>query len=72
MEDVHLGGKFWLAAIGIVIAACIGGGLIFLLINAAWIRWGAIGSLVLFCGVLLLAAYIYDHTHTRPYDEEPA
>jgi hypothetical protein len=63
MEDVHLGWRFWLALLGITAAAVLGGALVFLLVGAAWLQWGFLGAIVLFGGVLLGFAFIYDRTH---------
>ena len=69
MEDVHLGAKFWLSLAGISIAVCVGAGLAFLLIGAAWARWGALGALLFFGLLMLVPAYIYDRRNQRTYDD---
>jgi uncharacterized membrane protein len=61
MEDSEsLGGKFWLSIVGICLAVGIGGLLLFLLVGAAWYRWGFFGALLFFGGILLIWAWIYD------------
>src|SRR5262245_36484745 len=75
MED-GLGWKFWLWVIGVSLAVGIGGILLFLLIGAAWYRWGLLGALILF-GVLAPAyGHFYDrrprtHGVREPHRNEP-
>ena len=69
MEDVHLGGKFWMSLLGIVIGAVFGCILIFLLVAGAWARWGAIGALIFFGLLLATVSYVYDRTHMRKYED---
>jgi uncharacterized membrane protein YedE/YeeE len=64
------GAKFWFAMVGVILAIGIGSILLFLLVSAAWYRWGFIGGLLFFGGLLLVAAAIYDRTHRRRYDDE--
>ena len=60
-----LGSKFWLALIGGALAICIGALLLFVLVGAAWARWGGLGALIFF-GVLLVAVgYIYDRRQAK-------
>jgi hypothetical protein len=61
-EDV-LGGRLWLIVAGITIGSLIAAGLIFLLIGAAWARWGLVGCLVFISAVALLWGLWYDHRH---------
>ena len=53
MEE-GLGAGFWLKLIGIVLAGGIAAILLFLLVDAAWYRWGAIGALIFFSALVLL------------------
>jgi hypothetical protein len=69
MEDVHLGGRFWMALLGIVVGAVLGAVLIFLLVAGAWARWGAIGGLIFFGLLLAGVAWVYDRTHMRKYED---
>ena len=59
MED-GLGWKFWLWVLGVSLAVGIGGLLLFLLIGAAWYRWGFLGALILFGVIALAYGYFYD------------
>ena len=46
--------------IGVSLAVGIGGLLLFLLIGAAWYRWGFLGALILFGVIALAYGYFYD------------
>ena len=59
-DEEGLGGKFWLAIIGGAIACAIGAALVFLLIGAAWARWGFFGMFLLLSLVLLGIGWIFD------------
>ena len=48
MEDEGLGAKFWFKLIGIVILGGIAAMILFLLVDAAWYRWGGIGAIIFF------------------------
>lgn len=69
MED-GLGAKFWFGMLGGVVALGVGALLVFILIDAAWARWGAIGSLLFFFGLLLAGGWIYDRRHKKQWAEE--
>jgi hypothetical protein len=42
--------------------------LLFLLDDAAWYRWGAIGALIFFSALVLLWGWIYDRRHAKEYE----
>jgi hypothetical protein len=65
--DDEIGAGFWLKLVGLAFAVGIGGMLIFLLLDAAWYRWGALGALLFFSGLLLVYGYIYDRRHAKAY-----
>jgi hypothetical protein len=65
--DEGLGAGFWFKLIGIVLACGVGAILLFLLVDAAWYRWGALGALVFFSGIMLVYAYVYDRRHAKAY-----
>jgi len=65
--DEGLGAGFWLKLVGVVIAGGIGAMLLFLLVDAAWYRWGALGALLFFCGLALAYGYVYDRRHAKTY-----
>jgi xanthine/uracil/vitamin C permease (AzgA family) len=69
MEDVHLGGRFWLILLAIVIGSVFGCILLFLLVAGAWARWGAIGALIFFGLLMAGVSYVYDRTHMRKYED---
>jgi hypothetical protein len=68
----ELGAGFWLKLVGVVIACGIGAILLFLLVDAAWYRWGALGALLFFSGLMLAYAYVYDRRHAKAYADVEA
>ena len=64
MED-ELGRGFWLKLLGICLAIGIGGMLLFALLGTAWYAWGGFATLIIFGGLLLLWAWIYDRRQTK-------
>jgi hypothetical protein len=40
--------------------------LLFALLGTAWYAWGFFGTLILFGGILLIWAWIYDRRQTKP------
>jgi hypothetical protein len=68
VED-GLGAKFLFGLLGGVVALVAGAALIFILIDAAWYRWGAMGSLLFFFGLLLVCAWIYDRRQKKQWAE---
>ena len=66
MND-ELGGKFWLRLIGLVIVFGIGTLLVFLLVTAAWAKWGIFGALIFFFLIFLAFGWFYDRRHAREY-----
>jgi len=67
MED-ELGKGFWLKLLGICLAIGVGGMLLFALLGTAWYAWGGFATIVLFGGILLIWAWIYDHKQAKPAD----
>lgn len=67
--DEGLGGSFWLKVFGVLVLGAIGAMLVFLIFDAVWYRWGFFGAIVIFCGGLLLIAYIGDRRSQRRYEE---
>ena len=70
MDNDGLGAKFWLAAVGAILAGAIGLFLLFAIVGAVWYSWGALGALVFFFGLMLAFGYIYDRTHTKSYEND--
>ena len=68
-KEEGLGAKFWLWLAAVVIAVCIGAGLLFLIIGAAWYAWGAMGALLFFVALLLVFAWIWDRRKVKEYEE---
>ena len=63
--DEGLGWRFWLWVIGVSLAIGIGGLLLFLLVGAAWYRWGILGALIFFSAIALAYGYFYDRRQRR-------
>ena len=63
MDD--LGWKFWLWLAGMAMAFVIGAVLVFVLISAAWLRWGFFGTLILFFVLTLVVGFIYDRRQQK-------
>lgn len=57
---MDLGARFWLAVLGIAIAAAFGFLLLIEVIAWAWWHFGLIGGLLLICAFLLLIGWISD------------
>jgi hypothetical protein len=67
--DEGLGAGFWLKMFGLILLGGIGALLLFLLIDAAWYRWGALGALLFFFVVIGLISYIHDRRAQKQYEE---
>ena len=65
MND-ELGAKFWLKLIGLVIVFGIAALLLFLLVDAAWYRWGIFGALLFFFVLVLGVLVAQDRLRRRP------
>ena len=66
--DEGLGARFWLRLIGLTILLGIGMLLLFLLVDAAWYRWGGLGAIIFFSALVLLWGWIYDRRHAKEYE----
>ena len=42
--------------------------ILFLLVDAAWYRWGGIGAIIFFSLLVLLWGWIYDKRHEKEYE----
>ena len=67
--DAGLGGSFWLKVVGLLVLGGIAAMLVFLLFEAVWYRWSLLGAIVLFCGVLLLIAWLGDRRSAKRYED---
>jgi len=67
--DEGLGAGFWLKMFGLILLGGIGALLLFLLIDAAWYRWGALGALLFFFLLIGVISYIHDRRQQRQYEE---
>ncbi len=62
---MELGWKFWAGLVGVIVAVCVGGWLIFTLIAASWVAWGAFGALVVVFVAIFGVAYVVDRARMR-------
>jgi uncharacterized membrane protein YqjE len=69
MVDEGLGAGFWLKMFGLILLGGIAALVLFLLIDAAWYRWGALGALLFFFLVIGGLSYIYDRRQQRRYED---
>jgi hypothetical protein len=60
--------KFWLWLVAVVIGGGIAAAIIFLLVGAALVAWGVLGSLVAFGAIALGIAWVYDRRKQHEYD----
>jgi hypothetical protein len=67
--DEGLGAGFWLKMIGLILLGGVAAVLMFLLIDAAWYRWGALGALLFFFLVLIGLAYVSDRRSQKQYED---
>jgi len=66
-----LGGKFWLVFIVGAIACTLAGIVLFLVIGAAWARWGFLAMFLFLAVVSLTIGWIVDRRSQRRYEELP-
>jgi hypothetical protein len=71
-RDVNdeIGASFWLKLAGLVIACGVGALLLFLLVDAAWYRWGGIGALLFFFLIAIAYGAIFDRRAAKRYEDE--
>jgi hypothetical protein len=55
-----LGGRFWLALIGICIGAGVVALIVFMIFGRMWEAWGFFGAFLGFGAILVLFGWIYD------------
>ena len=67
--DAGMGGSFWLKVFGVLVLGGIALMLVFLLFEAAWLRWGFFGAIALFIVVLLGIAYVMDRRKQQQYED---
>jgi hypothetical protein len=66
---MELGGKFWLGFVAAAVGAAIVGIIFFLVMEAAWMRWGFLGMCLFFSAVLILFGWLYDRRDKRRREE---
>jgi uncharacterized membrane protein YqjE len=64
-----LGAGFWLKMFGLILLGGIAALILFLLIDAAWYRWGALGALLFFFLVIGVISYIHDRRQQHQYED---
>jgi hypothetical protein len=62
-----MGLGYWLKWAALCVGAAFAALIIFLLIDIAFLAWGAFGTLLAFGAVLLLIGWIVDKRHERQY-----
>ena len=67
-----MGARFWVWLIAVTIGIGVAGLILFLLIDAAWYRWGFLGGFLIFAAILLLIGWIMDRRSQRRYDDYEA
>jgi len=65
-----MGAKFWIGFMAAIVGLGIAALLIFLLIDAAWYRWGFLGGCLALAVVLLVIAWFMDRRTARRYEED--
>jgi hypothetical protein len=63
-----VGGRFWIGLVGISIAIAIAGVIILAVFGAALAAWGLLGALIVFGGVAIGLAWLYDRRRGQPLD----
>jgi hypothetical protein len=66
----ELGASFWWKLIGLVFLCGAGAILLFLLVDAAWYRWGGIGALLFFFLIAVAYGAIFDRRAAKKYADE--
>jgi hypothetical protein len=64
-----MGAKFWLGFIGVTIGLGVAGLVLWLLIDAAWYRWGFLGMFLFFSAVVLFIGWLIDRRNARDYED---
>jgi len=59
--------KVWLGMFGIIVAACVGGALLFLLLGWAWYTWGPIIAIVIVFTLVWVIAQLVNRRRERAY-----
>jgi hypothetical protein len=66
-----VGGRFWLGMIATIVGVGIAVGILFVLVGAALVAWGVLGAFVVFGGIALGIAWLYDRRKQSEYDSLP-
>jgi hypothetical protein len=61
--------RTWLGLAALVIGLGFAALILFLLLDIAWMAWGAFGTLLALGAILLIFAWFYDRRQARRYDE---
>ena len=68
MEE-GLGAGFWFKLFGLILLCGVAAMVMFLLIDRAWYRWGAIGALIFFFVVIGGISYYFDRRRQKEYED---
>jgi hypothetical protein len=60
--------RFWVGMVATIIGVGIAVGILFLLVGAALFAWGILGAFVVFGGLALGIAWLYDRRKQSEYD----
>jgi predicted lipid-binding transport protein (Tim44 family) len=66
---IPVGGRFWVGLLGSIVAIGVAALILFLLVDAAFLRWGVLGALIFFCLIVLAIASISDRRKQARYDD---
>jgi hypothetical protein len=62
-ENDGMGWKLWLVVGAITVGSLLAAGFLFLVIGAAWVRWGFVGMFIFISLVAIGFGLWYDHRH---------
>jgi hypothetical protein len=66
---VPVGGRFWVGLLASIVGIGIAAAILFLVVADAFIQWGVLGALIVFCGIVLVLAAISDRRKQARYDD---
>ena len=67
--DRRVGGRFWIGLMAAIVGIGIAVGILFLFVGAALATWGVLGAFIVFGGIALAFAYVYDRRKQAEYED---